>query len=348
MAKTRLLHIGYPKCMSTSLQLDYFNKHPEIYFLGWGRAENVHGWITEEMASIGEVDLRYAKSFVYDEQKTRDYLLSHIEMCERDESKKLLCFSSESMAFTFHYDIDVVEKARRLHSLFGPECKVLMVIRNQLDLFRSFYFECIRCGYQGDFNRFIEYHYFHQFRTILTDMYYDRMFDLYARLFGVESVAVVPMELLVREPQEVLKEISLYAGINPLGLELKKYNNSDDKRFIEAVRQMNEKYPNNMGSGHFGMTDTEKLRAHWKVTYGDSVPEEAETSYSTRTMIYRAAAEVIKDYVLPKEAEYSPHWRDVLNSMFAPHNRALAEMTGLDLQALGYPCEFQPKADLAI
>jgi hypothetical protein len=252
------------------------------------------------------------------------------------------------MAFTFHYDIDVVEKARRLHSLFGPDCKILMVIRNQLDLFLSFYFECVRCGYQGDFTRFIEYHYFHQFRTILSDLYYDRMFDLYAGLFGTENVAVIPMELLVREQQEVLKEISVYAGISPLELELKKYNNSDDKRYIEAVRQMNEKYPNNMGSGHFGMTDTEKLRAHWKISYGGSVPAEAETSYSMRTMIYRAAAEVIKDYVPPMSAEYSAHWGDVLNSMFAPHNRALVEMTGLDLQALGYPGEFQPKADLAI
>lgn len=339
MAKQRLLHIGYPKCMSTSLQLDFFNKHPEIYFLGWGRAENTHGWISEEMASIGEVGLRYTKEFVYDEQATRSYLQKHIDLCEQDESKKLLCFSSESMAFTFHYDIDVVEKARRLHALFGPDCKVLMVIRNQLDLFLSFYFECIRCGYKGDFTQFIEYHYFHQFRTILTDLYYDRMYELYRGLFGEANVTVIPMELLVREQQALIKEISLYLGITPLELELKKYNNSDDKRYIEAVRQMSEKYPNNMGSGHFGMTDVEKLKAHWKVTYGNDSPAEAEASYELRTMIYRAAKEVIRDYVDPVSAEYPDHWRQVLNGMFAPRNKVLADVTGIDLKALGYPCD---------
>ena len=324
--------------MSTSLQLDYFNRHPEIYFLGWGRAENVHGWISEEMASIGEVGLRYAKSFVFDEQKVRGYLQKHFELFEQDESKKLLCFSSESMAFTFHYDIDVVEKAQRLHSLFGPDCRVIMVIRNQLDLFRSFYFESIRCGYKGNFTQFIEYHYVHQFRTILTDLYYDRMLGLYGGLFGVENVLAIPMELLVREQQFILTEISQFLGLSPLELGLKKYNDSDDKKYIEAVRLMNEKYPNNMGSGHFGMTDVEKLRAHWKVEYALDPPPEAEAAYSTRTMIYRAAKEVMREYAPPISADYPAHWRTVLNDMFAPGNKLLAEVTGLDLEALGYPC----------
>ncbi len=338
MAKPRLLHIGYPKCMSTSLQLDYFNKHPEIYFLGWGRAENEHGWITEEMASIGEVGLRYAKEFVYDAQATRSYLERHIDLCEQDESKRLLCFSSESMAFTFHYDIDVVQKAHRLRALFGPDCKVLIVIRNQLDLFRSFYHESIRCGYRGDFAQFIEFHYFHQFRTILSDLYYERMYGLYAGLFGARNVTVIPMELLVREQQVLLKELSLYLGISPIELELTKYNNSDDKQYLEAVRQMNEKYPNNMGSGHFGMTDTEKLKAYWKVTFGGDVPAEAKASYETRNMIYRAAKEVVRDFVPPLAATYPDHWQNVLYDMFAPCNRLLADATGIDLEALGYPC----------
>src|SRR5438105_4578457 len=36
ITKPTFVHIGYPKCASTSLQIDLFRKHPEVYFLGIG------------------------------------------------------------------------------------------------------------------------------------------------------------------------------------------------------------------------------------------------------------------------------------------------------------------------
>lgn len=337
MPKPRMLHIGYPKCMSTSLQRDYFDKHPEIYFLGWGREDTEHGWISDEMAGIGEVELRYSKSFMYDEKAVAQYINKHLELFERDDSKKLLCFSFESMSFTMHYDIDAAEKARRLKALFGPDCKVLMVVRNQLDLFRSYYFECVRGGYAGHFNQFIEYNYFHLFRSILSDLFYDRMLELYATLFGQDNVAVMPMELLATNQQAWLKEISSFLNISPLDFELQKHNASDDKTYIAAVKLLNEKFPNNMGSGYFGMTDPEKLVPYWKGAYGQ-LPVEATRTYNARMMIYRAARDVVKDFVPPLEADYPDEWRETLNTLFAPHNSMLASMTGWNLKDLGYPC----------
>ena len=94
MSKQRLLHIGYPKCMSTSLQKDFFAKHPEVYFLGCGRPDTDHGWISDEMAGIGEVSLRYAKEFMFDVTETRQRMEKYLQEFENDESRKLLCFSS--------------------------------------------------------------------------------------------------------------------------------------------------------------------------------------------------------------------------------------------------------------
>lgn len=64
-----LLHVGYPKCMSTSLQRNLFSIHPEIYYLGSKRPDTSHGWISDEMASVGEVSLRYTKKIIYNSEE---------------------------------------------------------------------------------------------------------------------------------------------------------------------------------------------------------------------------------------------------------------------------------------
>ncbi len=41
------LHIGYPKCFSTTLQRNFFSKHPEIFYGGIGIDSNID-FINEE------------------------------------------------------------------------------------------------------------------------------------------------------------------------------------------------------------------------------------------------------------------------------------------------------------
>ena len=323
--------------MSTSLQRDFFARHPEIYFLGCGDSQSSHGWISDEMASLGEVGLRYAKNFEFDERVAAKYLQGHFDQFEDDKSKKLLCFSSESMSFTMHFDIDVTEKAKRLKKLFGGDCKVLLIIRNQLDLFRSYYFECVRSGYPGQFDEFLEFNYFHIFRSILSDLYYDSLYDLYCKLFAKENVLVVPMELLVKKPEAELGRLSAELGIAPIDFKMNKHNVSDDRHYLQAVRLLNEKFPNNMGNTYFGTTDTEMLDAYWKLRFKGQTPSNASKNFSTRMMIYRSSQDVIKDFVEPLNAEYSKDWEARFVSLFSGHNRKLAEKTGLNLRKLGYP-----------
>lgn len=335
--KQRLLHVGYPKCMSTSLQRDFFAKHPEVYFLGSQYPDTAHGWISDEMASIGEVGLRYAKDLVFDRAAAKRYLQKHFDSFEADTARKLLCFSSESMAFTMHYDIDVVTKAQRLRDLFGPDCKVLMIIRNQLDLFRSYYYECVRSGYPGYFGEFIEYNYFHQFRSIFSDLLYDRLFDVYVNLFGKDNVIVLPMEDLVRNMSMELKMLSQKIGVSEIDFDLIQHNSSSDKKYLQAVRLLNEKFPNNMGNTYYGMTDTDKLEAYWRVELGESVPLVATRTAGTRMLVYRSAESVVKDFVDPLPAEYTEIWKAKFWDFFAASNEEMQNKIGRDLSHLGYP-----------
>lgn len=149
------------------------------------------------------------------------------------------------MAFTYLHDIDLVDKAKRLFDCFGKS-KILIVIRNQIDLIRSFYFECVRAGYPGFFNDFLEYIYFYQFRTIVSDLLYDKVYDVYSDLFGKENIIVIPFERLIQNPFIELSNLLSTLNLSNISLsELSKHNSSDDKYYLQAVRYLNEKFPNN-------------------------------------------------------------------------------------------------------
>ena len=183
MSKQRLIHIGFPKCMSTALQRDFFSMHPDIYYLGNGGFNNEHGWVDDGVAALLEVGLRYEPELQFDDKWALDVLGEHFDRFDNMPDKKLLCLSSESMSFTMNYDIDPMLKASRLQRLFGENTRILIIIRNQLDLFRSYYFECVRGGYPGFFHEFLEFHYYYRFHSILTNMFYDKILLPHRHLF---------------------------------------------------------------------------------------------------------------------------------------------------------------------
>jgi len=336
--KLRLLHIGYPKAMSTSLQRDFFAKHKEIEFLGWGRPDTEHGWTDDDMATLCEVGIRYENTLSYNERVAKKVLAKHIRKFEKDITKRLLCLSSESFSFTMHFDVDPTIKAQRLIHLMGGGTKVLIVIRNQFDLFRSYYFECVRGGYPGQFEEFLNFHYHHIFHSILSDLHYGRTYRLYCRLFGKNNVKVLPMEALIADSARELSRLCEYLGVSDVALPLGHYNDSGDKKYLQAVRLLNEKFPNNRGNTYFGWVDGEKLRAYWRTSLRAAEPAESSRNYGTRMMVYRAAEAVVTDFVGPLAATYSEHWKKLLCELYGKDNAALADAIGIDLQSLGYTC----------
>lgn len=336
MSKTKLLHIGFPKCMSTSLQRDLFAVHPEIMFLGWGLPETEHGWCSDQMSALCEVGLRYEKVLDFDKQEAKRIFDSLIDGFKCSDDKRCLCLSYESFSFTMHFDVDPTIKAERLRYLMGDDTKVLIIIRNQLDLIRSYYYECVRGGFPGSFPEFLDYNFHYQFHSIFSDIRYSRLYKFYCNLFGVENVLIVPMEELVENHQEVVSSICQYAGISALDSELQRHNDSSDKRYLQAVRLLNEKFPNNRGGTYFGWVDDEKLRPYWRDKLNVGLPAAAEKNYNLRLLVFRSAKEVLADFMDELHADYPSGWVDRLASMYRDDNRLLANCTGLDLERFGY------------
>lgn len=334
--KTKLLHIGFPKCMSTSLQRDLFAVHPEIMFLGWGVPDTEHGWISDELSVLCEVGLRYEKALDYKKNKAKRIFNKLLNDFECNDEKRVLCLSYESFSFSMHFDVDPAIKAARLRHLMGRNTKILMVIRKQLDLIRSYYYECVRGGYPGGFPEFIDFNFHYQFHSIFSDLRYFKLYKHYCKLFGRENVLLLPMEEILVSPQEAICKLCDYAAVSRGDYPLNRHNDSSDKRYLQAVRLLNEKFPNNRGGTYFGWVDDEKLRTYWRDSLGVGLPPAAVKNYNLRLLVYRAAKETVADFMGDLSADYPAGWIERLSSMYQNDNRLLAESSGVDLECLGY------------
>lgn len=339
MDKPSLLHIGYPKSMSTTLQRCVFARHPEILFLGWGTGVLEHGWRDDHLAALCEVGIRYQKVLDYDPQKAAEIIAPYRAQFAADDGKKVLCLSSESFCFTMNHDVDATIKADRVMNLLGNNVKVLIVVREQLSLIRSYYYECVRGGYTGYFDEFLDQIYHYQFHSIISDLRYHQLYQLYCRLVGSESVLVMPMEGIVADNGKAVREICRFAGLTDMKLPLESLNSSDDLKFLQATRLLNEKFPHNQGSTRFSWAFPEKLQAYWSCELGLPEPAAAKLTCGTSMMISRSARSVVSDFVKDLEANYSEAWRERILALYRNQNSALATATGIDLGRLGYAVE---------
>lgn len=339
MEKPSLLHIGYPKSMSTTLQRCVFARHPEILFLGWGTEDLEHGWRDDRLAALCEVGIRYQKVLDYDPRKAAEVIAPYQAQCSMDDSKRILCLSSESFCFTMNHDVDATIKADRLMNLLGDNIKVLIVVREQLSLIRSYYYECIRGGYTGYFEEFLDQIYHYQFHSIISDLRYHQIYKLYCNLVGSENVLVVAMEEILDNNDNAVGEICRFAGLTEMKLPLENFNSSNDLKFLNATRLLNEKFPHNQGATRFSWAYPEKLRTYWSCDLGVPEPPAAKATYGTSMMILRAAQSVISDFVLDLEAGCSIEWQERVLALYRHENSALAAATGIDLNRWGYAVE---------
>lgn len=207
-----VIHIGFPKTGSTTLQTHLFAKHPGILYLGKPyRDDDLKGMIRR---------LVMQESTVYHPDNLKEYIKRHLAD-EPGKEKKVFLISDE----TFVSAAKVRDKgvvAHRLKDLFAA-AKILVTIRNQMDAVKSGYIgggrlagnapgkyknmivsfkewlEICEKMYHGDFVRNVIY-----FNTI----------DYYAGLFGKENICILLFEDFVKNTHEFIGKLSLFLDID--------------------------------------------------------------------------------------------------------------------------------------
>jgi hypothetical protein len=268
---TKYIHIGYPKNFSTSLQRDYFSKHPELFHLGIGIDSNL-GYRDSMVEKTFEVYLKTCKEFKYREVKEK--VKSHFSKLFQNAEKnyQAVGISSEHLSFAFTHDgLSAQEKCKRLLDLFGKETKIIMVIRNQMDLIKSLFRESVRVGFPGDFEDYLDSLYKYQDRNFVYDFRYDLMYELYAKYFGKQNIKVLFFENYRKENNTVLDnqsvnelfgELNSFLGVNNIEMKLSHYNEAipSDKILIKSL--LNKKEPHDLGNHLMESAEKHRIKSY--------------------------------------------------------------------------------------
>lgn len=170
------LHIGYPKCFSTTLQRGYFSKHEDIYYGGVGIESNID-FLSDDLNLLFESGIIYFNRYLFNKElptfhKSVDKFLDSA----KTSGRRIAGFSSEHLIFNFSpQGVDYRDKVDRIITLFGNDLKIIMILRKQSDLIISLYKEYVRMGYLYSFPEFIEWLFKYQDRNFYYELMYSEV-----------------------------------------------------------------------------------------------------------------------------------------------------------------------------
>lgn len=219
--KNILIHIGYHKTGTTWLQEELFNS-TEI----------------NELDTLSVTETKHstlAFHFIYDKDQyllspfdnNEDNIKQHIEdiICSKAiDNEKTWVMSHERLSgYPSSGGFDSQSIANRIKNIF-PNAKIFIVIREQVDLITSVYFQYLKEGgvknifdylntsYDGMNTSFSPHHF-----------YFNNLIQYYSELFGKEKLIVLPYELLKNDPSNFIKELEKTVNQN-INIDESSYN----------------------------------------------------------------------------------------------------------------------------
>lgn len=318
MSDDILVHIGYAKVASTTLQKQLFNKHPSVRFMGIYPVNNIgnnslecdlqNPYFTDpKIKSFFEL-LNHSNQYSFDEQKAiqlRDAIMSKYH-----DNSKLTVFSDERFSSVFFSFPDYKIKLKRLYKLF-PDAKILIMIRNQMDIICSQYRDHpfdprdFHNGKPVSIEKWIDLDLSNAEFSYLRSLKYDEMVYFCKNLFGVENVEVFPLEEWLYSFDDFIYRISYFMGIE----QEKTFDLLKDKRENSGVSARYNRFRN--------------IRR--KIS-----------PFEIQPFIPRFLLEWIKKGKKHK-VEINNRYKDYLDSFFEESNKNLIEQTGIDLKRYDYP-----------
>lgn len=304
-----LVHIGLHKTGSTWVQR-YVFKHPERGFTD----------------ATGEPHRKIIKRFVMPDPLFFDPVetASHYAPARDAAREAGATFVISHERLSGHPSSGGVDRgmiADRLRATF-PDARVLIVIREQRSLIESMYGLHIRLGGVESVHRYLTRPkpYFARKPSFSLEMYeFDRLIDLYQKLFGKDRVLVLPLELLARQPQQFVDRITAFCGHPPIPLGPTKRLNVRRPHVMQLVQR-----PLNM------------LFYHNELSPGALVNvQNFKKRYARFSHLFKRLSPGFLERKLAERQKRAVH--EFVGDHYAESNRRTVELTGLPLEEFGYP-----------
>lgn len=206
--KLPILHVGFPKCGSTTLQMGLFARHPQVASLGEPHEDPDATTAMHNAMWSCHQDAALRKQFDLNVNR-----VLWMQAIGKTAPQKTIVFSKETLTHSEFYsapgDSSLPEK---LYALVGP-ARIVIMARHQIKLIESLYITRTKGprSYQTP-EQWCQSHMgpaLHIFR-------FHAMAQAYATVFGRENVAVYLLEELGANTAEFSQQLCRFAGIDPI------------------------------------------------------------------------------------------------------------------------------------
>lgn len=292
----KLVHVGYPKCGSTFLQMQVFQKIKSVRTVSADDSGN------PLLKAIP--DIIYCDDIYYDGGKMASLISAMPPEINTVSSEGFAGYSSSGSGA----GTKVI--AKRLHENF-PSAKILIIIRNQKSMLNSLYMHDVRLGFACGFDKWFEYC-IGTYRSV--SLRYSNLISCYHDVFGKENVIVCLFEELFKK--ESVNGILASAGFGVEGIDEIDFSSKSNSSYSPLAHKitliLNRRIGTklNCGSGF--------LYGYWRYRLSKKVN-------SISAMIGMKN----KDFITPeKESE--------IRRMYHDDNRVLESLLGRKLSDKGY------------
>ncbi|MFD2542025.1 hypothetical protein ACFSSB_06795 [Lacinutrix gracilariae] len=285
------LHIGYPKCLSTTLQRSFFEEHPQINYAGSGIHDNI-SYYNKDIEFVFESLLKYANNSYWNQNKK----LAKKIIDEFVSSSDLLpLFSSEHLSFKFsEQQIDSVDKIQRLAFLFsGYEVSILIIKREPITLLNSLYKEFVKMGYKDSYAYFLRQSILFSDRNFLSDLNILNKEKQIKNHFNDVTVNWLSFESLIKNTEYLNETISSVLELDNYNLPINNDNPSISNKQLIALLNYNQMHSRGVGLSQYEPFERHRNRVLYDKSGLDYKEEEVFENVINKRLALNKVSETV-------------------------------------------------------